>query len=72
MSEALASGGRIEILKHKAGMAGAYGNLGIIYHIRGDIDQAEHVCKKSLLLFQAATTSQVKRAQGLLDKLKLP
>ncbi len=32
-------------------LASAYGNLGLVYAIRGDLDQAEAMCRKALTLF---------------------
>jgi tetratricopeptide (TPR) repeat protein len=37
-----------EALGHKAGVAIAYGNLGLVYRMRGELDQAEDMYKKSL------------------------
>ena len=37
-----------EKLGRLEGMASKYGNLGLIYHIRGELDNAEEAFKKSL------------------------
>jgi len=39
-----------EALGCKKGMAGNYGNLGIVYGIRSDLDQAESMYRKSLAI----------------------
>jgi tetratricopeptide (TPR) repeat protein len=52
-------------------LAVAYGNLGIVYEIRGDLDQTVAMYNKALVLFQTVgATAQVKQVQGFLDKLK--
>jgi hypothetical protein len=43
-----------EMLGNRGTMATAYGYLGDIYRIRVDLDQAEEMYKKSLVLFQAS------------------
>jgi tetratricopeptide (TPR) repeat protein len=42
-----------EALDRKEGMANAYGNLGILYKTRGDLDRAEEMCLKSLAINEA-------------------
>jgi tetratricopeptide (TPR) repeat protein len=39
-----------EKIGHLDGMAGTYGNLGLIYAKRGDLDQAEAMHRKSLAI----------------------
>jgi protein O-GlcNAc transferase len=61
-----------EALERKEGIAIAYSNLGIVYRIRGDLDQAEAMYRKSLILFQEIhAASQVKYVQGLLHALRV-
>jgi Tfp pilus assembly protein PilF len=50
-------------------MAQDYGNLGIVYKTRGELDKAEEVWKKSLRLYQAMGHPNAKKVQQLLDDL---
>jgi len=47
-----------EDLGSKEGMANAYGNLGNVYRIRGDLAQAEAMLKKALDLDEALGSKQ--------------
>jgi Flp pilus assembly protein TadD len=56
-----------EALGHKEGMANNYVNLGIVYRIRGDLEEAEAMYRKALTLFQEIRAApQVKQVQELL------
>ena len=62
--------GLYEALGSKDGMAAAYGNLGGVHQMRGDLPQAAAMYKKSVALFQrVGATAQVQQLQELLDKL---
>jgi hypothetical protein len=51
-------------------MVTQYGNLGVIYSTRCDLDQAEAMFQKSKELFQGAgATSKVEHVQQLLQGL---
>jgi tetratricopeptide (TPR) repeat protein len=52
-------------------LASAYGNLGIVYQIRGDLDQAEAMHRRALELFQEIRGApQIEKVQNLLDALR--
>jgi Tfp pilus assembly protein PilF len=50
-------------------MAINYGNLGLVYEKRGELDKAEEVWKKSLRLYQAIGHPNTKMIQEWLDDL---
>ncbi len=51
-------------------MAIRYGNLGLIYQTRGELDRAEEMLKKSLALFKAVGAApSLKQVQAWLDSL---
>jgi tetratricopeptide (TPR) repeat protein len=61
-----------EALGLKETTAIQYGNLGLVYQARGDIDKAEMLLKRSLILYQEMQAMQhpgAKEAQQALDKL---
>jgi Flp pilus assembly protein TadD len=59
-----------EVLGHKEGMATAYSNLGIVYHMRRDLAQAELMYRKALTLFQEIGKAlQVTQTQKILRAL---
>ena len=61
-----------EALGSKEGMARDYGNLGIVYEKRGEMDKAEAAWKQSLSLYQemgAMGHSDAKKVQQWLDEL---
>jgi hypothetical protein len=48
-----------------------YGNLGNVHEIRGELDQAVVMYRKSLELFRAVGAGpQIEQVQALLDKLR--
>ncbi len=52
-------------------LAVGYTNLGNVYRIRGDLDQAVAMYEKALVLFQAVGAEpQIAKVQGLLDAVK--
>ena len=53
-----------EALGRKEGMASAYGNLGILYAIRGELDRAEEMYRKSLELNEALGHKEGIAARG--------
>jgi tetratricopeptide (TPR) repeat protein len=58
---------RGEAMKDGGLLTSAYGNLGNVYQIRGDLDQAEAMYRKSLALFQEIRAApEVKQVQELL------
>ncbi|NKN33767.1 tetratricopeptide repeat protein [Marichromatium bheemlicum] len=49
----------------------AYGNLGLIYHSRGDLDRAEAIFKQCLTLFQEiGARPRIEQTQARLDALR--
>jgi tetratricopeptide (TPR) repeat protein len=57
-------------LGHKGGLAANYSNLGTVYQIRGELDQAEAMYQQSLDLFkEMGARRQVDHVQRLLKKL---
>jgi Flp pilus assembly protein TadD len=59
-----------ETIGNKEGIANAYGNLGIMYQIRGDLDKAEAKYLKALSLFQQiGAMPQVEQTKDRLRKL---
>jgi Flp pilus assembly protein TadD len=60
-----------EELGHKEGMASDYGNLGLIYRTRGDLDTAEEMLRKALALFeQVGARPEVEKARRLIAELR--
>ncbi len=53
----------LEASGHKENMANIYGNFGIAYRIRGDLEQAEAMYRKSLALFQDIGGAPRKKGQ---------
>lgn len=53
----------------KESQAIAYGNLGLVYRIRDNIDQAEAYWKKSLILYQEMGIPDIRDIQQWLDEL---
>jgi Tfp pilus assembly protein PilF len=52
-------------------MARQYGNLGIVYKTRGDLDRAEEMYKKSLELFVLiGSKPMIEKLESLIDALK--
>jgi hypothetical protein len=52
-------------------MANDYGNLGLLYCTRGELDQAEAIFKKSLALFEEiGMKDKVERVRGMLASLR--
>ena len=59
-----------EALDKKEGIASQYGNLGVIYETRGDLDKAREAWEKSKSLFLAiGADPMVKKIQGWIDSL---
>ena len=58
-------------LGRKQGMASDYGNMGIVYQIRGDLDKAEEVWTMSLELFESiGAKDRIEMVQGWLAELR--
>jgi tetratricopeptide (TPR) repeat protein len=66
------------VVDRKQGMAAQYGNLGLVYRARGDLDAAEEMLKKALAIYEALGLKQriasqygnlglIYRARGDLD-----
>jgi tetratricopeptide (TPR) repeat protein len=54
-------------------MAGDYSNLGQVYRIRGDLEQAEAMYRQALTLFrEIGATPQVEEVKELLQVLHVP
>jgi Tfp pilus assembly protein PilF len=52
-------------------MASQYGNLGIVYKARGDLDRAEEMHRKSLELFTSiGSKPMIEKAESLIAALK--
>jgi len=59
-----------EAVGREVGMATAYGNLGLVHQMRGEIAQAAAMYAKSIALFRKARAiPQVRQLQRLLDGL---
>ena len=56
-----------EKLGRQEGMAGDYGNLGLIYQQRGELDRAEEMHRKSL-----AIEEKLGRQEGMAQRLRQP
>ena len=53
-------------------MAIQYGNMGNVYQIRGDLDKAEEVWRRSLQLFDAVgAVDRIEIVRGLLAGLRV-
>ncbi len=60
-----------EALGRKVGIASQYGNLGVLYKTRGDLDRAEQMYRKSLDLFrEIGAAPQIEHVEGLLAELR--
>ena len=60
-----------EAINDKEGIAVAYGNLGLIFSTRGDLDKAEEYHRKSFEIFSnIGAETMVKKVKKLLDELK--
>ena len=60
-----------EELGRKEGMASDYGNLGIVYRTRGDLDRAEEMYEKSLELFrQVGAAPKIEKVVGWFAELR--
>lgn len=59
-----------EALGRKEGMAVNYGNLGIIYQTRGELDRAEEMYLKALALFRdVGMEPEIKKTEHYLEAL---
>lgn len=55
----------------RIGMATAYGNLGILYKTRGDLNAAEEMYKKSLAIFTSFENEvMIKKTKSLMEELE--
>ena len=60
-----------EALGRKVGMANTYGNFGVLYATRGDLDRAEEMYLKSLELFRHIGARRgIEQVEGDLAKLR--
>ena len=59
-----------EALGCKEGMASDFGNLGNLYQTRGELDRAEEMYQKSLVLFREIKSPAEKLIDELLQKLR--
>ncbi|WP_004175344.1 tetratricopeptide repeat protein [Nitrosospira lacus] len=74
LNYAEAAYGKVKAIAESQGdrerLATAYGNLGNVYQIRGDLAQAEAMYRKSLGLFrELGATTRAQQVQGLLDAI---
>jgi tetratricopeptide (TPR) repeat protein len=51
-------------------MANGYGNLGILYKTLGDLDRAEEMYQKSLLLFRELESPLAEEVADLINGLR--
>jgi lipopolysaccharide biosynthesis regulator YciM len=59
-----------ETLGRKEGMADQYGNLGNLFKTRGELDRAEEMYQKSLVLLREIQSPKEELVDDLLRKLR--